>query len=147
MRAELSALVRRNWLRFTKFLSTGFVAFLFSELVVYSGMFIFGLGRLIYIDVAAGIGSIALGYWLNNIWTTRNSGHHSSTKKGFLAGLAAYEALYAAGNVVAYAIQLFLFYRFSLNPLIGNIAGAVVATPINYVLTMSLIWRIKIFSD
>jgi putative flippase GtrA len=140
----INAFARNNWARFIKFLSTGFVAFLFSELVIYIGLVIAGKQNIVPIDVVAAATSIALGFFLNDAWTTRNAGYHPKGTKITAFRLIAYEGVYAIGNVIALSIQLFLLYEYQVNPLLGNLVGAVVATPFNYIVTMKLIWRIKL---
>jgi putative flippase GtrA len=140
----ISSFARNNWARFIKFLSTGFVAFLFSELVIYLGLVIAGKENIVSIDVVAAATSVAFGFYLNDAWTTRNAGYHPKGTKITAIRLMAYEGVYALGNVIALSIQLFLLYEYQVNPLLGNLVGAVIATPFNYMVTMKLIWRIKL---
>ncbi|MCL5440179.1 MAG: GtrA family protein [Candidatus Thermoplasmatota archaeon] len=143
----IAAFARNNWARFIKFLSTGFVAFLFSEVVIYIGLIIAGKANIVTIDVVAAATSIALGFFLNDAWTTRNAGYHPKGTRITAIRLIAYEGVYALGNVIAYSIQLFLLYEYQVNPLLGNLVGAIVATPFNYLVTMKLIWRIKLLHE
>ena len=138
---------RSNWVRFIKFLSTGFVAFLFSELVIYIGLVTVGKKNIVPIDVVSAATSIALGFFLNDAWTTRNMGYHPKGARITALRLVGYEGVYAIGNVIALSIQLFLFYVYGVNPLLGNLVGALVATPFNYLVTMKLIWRIKLLKS
>lgn len=139
-------IARANLSRFIKFLCTGFVAFLFSELVIYIGTSLFTTSVIVQIDLVAAVTSIALGFYLNDLWTTRHAGFHPRGVRINLFRLALYEGVYALGNVISYSIQLLLFYYLQVNPLLGNLVGAVVATPVNYVVAMKLVWRIDIFS-
>jgi putative flippase GtrA len=143
----LAAFARNNWARFIKFLSTGLIAFLFSELVIYIGLVIAGKANIVPIDVVAAATSIALGFLLNDAWTTRNAGYHPKGTKITVFRLIAYEGVYALGNVIALSIQLFLLYEYQVNPLLGNLVGAIIATPFNYLVTMKLIWRIKLLQE
>ncbi|MFG1460463.1 MAG: GtrA family protein [Thermoplasmataceae archaeon] len=135
---------KKNWKRFTKFVSTGLVAFLFSELIIYLGLTIFGYEWLIEIDFFSAVFSIALGFYLNDKWTTRNHGFHPKGVRITAIRLLGYEAIYSLGNLIAYTIQLILYYFVGINPLIGNFLGAIAAVPFNYLFTMNLIWRIDL---
>ncbi len=138
---------RTNFSRFVKFLCTGFVAFLFSELVIFLGNTLFTTDVLVQTDIVAAVTSIALGFYLNDLWTTRHDGFHPKGLVVNVFRLGMYEGIYALGNVIAYSIQLALFYYLSLNPLLGNLVGAVIATPVNYIISMKLVWHIDVFTD
>lgn len=140
-------IIRSNATRFAKFLSTGFVAFLFSELVIYLGTELFTTRFLVETDLVAAVTSIVLGFFLNDLWTTRHAGYHPRGVLITAVRLVMYEVIYAIGNVISYSIQLALFYYLTVNPLLGNLVGAVVATPVNYVITMKLVWRISVLSQ
>lgn len=142
--SEIVIFAKSNWARFVKFLSTGFVAFLFSELVIYIGVTVAGTANIIPIDVIAAASSIAVGFFLNDAWTTKNAGFHPKGAGKTALRLIVYEGVYAIGNVIAISIQLFLLYTYNVNPLIGNFAGAIVATPFNYLVTMKVVWRIRL---
>jgi len=138
---------RSNWARFVKFLSTGFIAFLFSELVIFIGVIVAGKVYIIPIDVVAAISSIAVGFFLNDAWTTKNAGFHPKGATQTALRLIAYEGVYAVATIISYSIQLTLFYRYDVNPLLGNFVGALVVTPFNYFVTMKAIWRIKLLQS
>lgn len=144
---SLMNVARANFWRFVKFLSTGFVAFLFSELVIFLGVTLFTTRALIQTDVVAAITSIALGFYLNDLWTTRHAGFHPKGVGINVVRLVMYEGIYALGNVIAYSVQLALFYYLSVNPLLGNLIGALVATPVNYVTSMKFVWRINVLAN
>ena len=143
----IKIVAKKNWERFTKFVSTGLVAFLFSEVIIYAGLTISGYNWLIEIDIISAILSIALGFFLNDKWTTRNHGFHPRGVRITAIRLLGYEAIYSFGNLIAYTIQLILYYFVGINPLIGNFIGAVSAVPFNYFFTMNLIWRINLKND
>ena len=117
---------------------------MFSELIIYVGLTVSGYKWLIEIDFISAVLSIALGFYLNDNWTTRNHGFHPKGARITAIRLLGYEAIYSLGNLIAYTIQLILYYFVGINPLIGNFVGAAAALPFNYLFTMNLIWRIDL---
>lgn len=141
------SLVRNNLHRFLKFLAVGGSSFLFSEFILFTGRSIFYVPNLLAVEITAMLLSVTLGYYLNEIWTSRGKGWHGMGAGGVLLRLAVYQAIYAAGNAVSISIQLYLYYYHGISVLIGNVLGAMVATPINYILSMTLVWRIRILRE
>ncbi len=139
--------VRNNLPRFLKFLVVGGSSFLFSEFILFMTRNVFYVPNLLLVEIIAMVLSVTLGYFLNEIWTSRGKGWHGKGPAGMLFRLAAYQLIYAAGNVISISIQLYLFYYHGISVLIGNVLGAFVATPVNYVLSMSLVWRIRILRE
>ena len=62
----------------------------------------------------------------------------------FHVRLLKFDVVYGVCNIISIAVHLFLFYHFAVYPLIGNIAGAAVALPFNYFVSMVVVWRIKL---
>lgn len=139
--------VENNFTRFLKFLTVGGTSFLFSEFILFMGRVAFYVPNLLAVEITAMVLSVSLGYFLNEIWTSRGKGWHGKGAFGFLMRLLVYQCIYAAGNALSISIQLYLFYYHGLSILIGNILGAVVATPVNYLLTLTLVWRINILRE
>ena len=98
---------------------------------------------MIEIDFFSAVLSIALGFYLNDKWTTRSHGFHPKGARITAIRLLGYEAIYSLGNLIAYTIQLILYYSVGINPLIGNFAGAVAALPFNYLEKSSKSWNSK----
>lgn len=139
--------VENNFSRFLKFLIVGGGSFLFSEFILFMGRVVFYVPNLLAVEVAAMFLSVSLGYFLNEIWTSRGKGWHGRGAFGFLMRLLVYQCIYAAGNAISISIQLYLYYYHDVSVLIGNILGAIIATPVNYVLALTLVWRINILKE
>lgn len=136
--------VRRNIVRGFKFAVAGGTGFLIAEGLIFMGLVLVGDNYLLQINAVAAILSIAGGFFINEHWTSRNEGDHGGSVGGMLFRLFKFELVYGLGNIISIAVQLFLFYYFSVYPLIGNIAGAVAALPANYFVSMVVVWRIKL---
>lgn len=143
----ISGFVRNNLHRFLKFLAVGGSSFLFSEFILFVTRHVFFVPNLLAVEILAMVLSVSLGYALNEIWTSRGAGWHGKGIAGILVRLLIYQVIYLGGNAVSISIQLYLYYYHGISVLIGNILGAAVATPINYALSMTLVWRIKILKE
>lgn len=139
-----SSFIVRNLIRGFKFVVAGGSGFLAAELILFLGLRLAGISYLIEINIIAAILSVTLGFFINEYWTSRNEGNHDGGNMGLAVRLVKFQMTYALGNVVSILTQLFLFYVFQVSPLIGNIFGAAAALPVNYVISMVLVWRIKL---
>lgn len=139
--------VAKNMPRFLKFLVVGGGSFLFSELILFLGEAIFIHPNYYALEITAMLLSVGLGYFLNDTWTSSGKGWHDAGFTNTMRRLLSYELIYALGNAISISIQLYLLYYHGLNVLLGNIIGAIVATPVNYVLTMQIVWRIRILKE
>ncbi len=136
--------VKRNIVRGFKFTVAGGAGFFIAEALLFIGLFLVGETYLLEINIFAAILSIAGGFFINEFWTSKNEGNHGGNITGLLFRLLKFEMVYGVGNIISIAVQLFLFYHFAVYPLLGNIAGAVVALPVNYFVSMVVVWRIKL---
>lgn len=136
--------IKRNLVRGLKFTIAGGTGFFIAEALIFIGLVAVGTAYLVEINVFAAILSIAGGFFINEYWTSRNEGNHEGNILGLLFRLFKFELVYGMGNVISIAVQLFLFYDFGVYPLIGNIAGAIAALPVNYFVSMVVVWRIKL---
>lgn len=139
--------ISRNMQRFLKFLVVGGGSFLFSELILFMGQRLFRAPNYYALEITAMLFSVGLGYFLNDAWTSRGKGWHGSGFTNVMKRLFSYELIYALGNAISISVQLYLYYYEGINVLIGNIVGAILATPVNYVLTMQIVWRIRIMRE
>ncbi len=135
---------RKNFRRFIKFIVVGGGSFLFSELILYAGTRVHHFIPLIALEIIAMVSSVALGFILNEMWTARKIGWHGGGISGYFLRFLMYELIYAAGNVLSITVQLYLKYFHGIPVVAGNFLGAAVATPVNYLLTMKLVWRLKL---
>lgn len=139
--------LKNNTQRFMKFLVVGGGSFLFSEFILFVTRNVFFVPNLLFVEALAMVLSVSLGYFLNEIWTSRGKGWHGKGIYGILVRLMIYQVIYLAGNAVSISIQLYLYYYHGISVLLGNILGAAVATPLNYLMTMTLVWRIRILRE
>lgn len=136
--------IRRNIIRGFKFALAGGAGFIVAEFILFLGLVIVGVSYIVAIDVFAGVLSVAFGFVINEYWTSRNEGDHSGKKKGFAFRLVKFELVYGLGNIISFGVQILLLQKFGLDPLIGNIAGAIAALPVNYFISMLAVWRIRL---
>lgn len=134
-----------NIIRGSKYSLVSIISFGMEEAILALGLFLFGTVYIIPINVAAVFFSVAFGFFANESWTVRHEGDHSGMWKGILARLLKFEIIYAAGSAVGIIIQLLIFYRFGINPVIANVGGALAAYPLNYVISLLYVWRIKVW--
>lgn len=144
---NITAFMHNNFQRFLKFLAVGGGSFLFSESILFITRHVIYVPNLLAVEILAMVLSVTLGYFLNEIWTSRGMGWHGKGIAGVSFRLAVYQLIYATGNAISISIQLYLFYYHGIDVLVGNILGAAVATPVNYVLSMTLVWRIRILRE
>lgn len=137
-------LLSRNAKRGFKFVVAGGSGFLSAEAILFIGLYIATIKYLIEINIVAAILSVSLGFVINEYWTSRNEGEHGGGFQGLTIRWIKFEFVYAFGNVVSILTQLFFVYTFGMSPLVGNIFGAIAALPVNYVISMILVWRIKL---
>ncbi len=136
--------IKRNIVRGLKFTIAGGAGFFIAEGLIGLGILAVGLQYLVEINIVAAILSIAGGFFINEYWTSRNEGDHSGSILGLVARLLKFELVYGVGNAISISVQLFLYSSFGIYPLLGNIAGAVAALPVNYLISMMVVWRIRL---
>ena len=141
---KASSFIARNLKRGSKFVIAGGSGFLTAELILFIGLRLAGIAYLVEINIVAAILSVTLGFFINEYWTSRNEGNHEGGYLGLSTRLVKFQLIYALGNVVSILTQLFLVYTFGISPLIGNVFGAIAALPVNYAISMILVWRIKL---
>ena len=139
----LKGIIEQNIHRSMKYAISGFVGFLFVEFITYVLFHIAGLNNLIAVTPAF-LAGVAVEFSMDEFWTTRNQGIHTSGAMAFLHRMGKFEVLNFAGTIIAVIIQYILFVLFSLSPLIGNIFGAAFAFPINYYIQMRSTWKIRV---
>ncbi len=136
--------VKANAKRGVKFLIAGIGGFLFVELLLYIGIRLFSTSALPEIDVVSAFLSVMFGFSVNEHWSTAGDGYHPKGALKWVERLLLFEGVYAFGNVVSIAVQLFLFYYFGILPYIGTFIGTLVAFPLNYLISMKIVWKIDI---
>ncbi|MDA8142560.1 MAG: GtrA family protein [Thermoplasmatales archaeon] len=141
------AIVRKNLRRSAKYSLNGFLGFGIVELITLIGITYLDISHILLIDSAAFVSGVALEFFLNEYWTTKNQGFHGSHIFGLLFRLLKFEIMNIVGTSLAVSVQFTLFKLFALNPLIGNIIGSAFAFPINYYIQMRVVWKIRITDD
>ena len=139
----LKGIVEQNFHRSMKYALSGFVGFLFVEFMTYVLFHVASLSNLLAVTPAF-LAGVAMEFSIDEFWTTRNQGMHTSGVLGFFHRMLKFEILNMAGTILAVIIQYILFVLFSLSPLIGNIFGSVFEFPINYYIQMRSTWKIRV---
>lgn len=134
-----------NVIRGTKFSFVSVSSFGVEEAILAGGLFIFGAHFIVPVNIAAVFLSVAFDFMLNEHWTVRHEGYHGGGAKGLVFRLFRHEMVYAAGSAVGIIVQLFIFYTFGINPVLANVGGALAAYPMNYVISMLIVWKIKVW--
>ena len=139
----LKGVIEQNLHRSIKYATSGFVGFLMVEFITYVLFHIAALENLVAVTPAF-LSGIAVEFSMDEFWTTRNQGIHTSGAAAFLHRMGKFEVLNLAGTSLAIFIQYLLFIMFSLSPLLGNIIGSACAFPINYYIQMRSTWKIRV---
>ena len=139
----LKGIVEQNFHRSMKYAFSGFVGFLFVEFTTYMLFHVASLSNLLAVTPAF-LAGVAMEFSIDEFWTTRNQGMHTSGALGFFHRMLKFEILNIAGTILAVIIQYILFVLFSLSPLIGNIFGSAFEFPINYYIQMRSTWKIRV---
>lgn len=134
-----------NIIRGTKFSFVSVSSFGVEEAILAGGLFLAGVRYIIPVNIAAVFFSVAFDFMLNEHWTVRHEGYHGGGRSGLVFRLFRHELVYAAGSAVGIIVQLLIFYTFGINPVLANIGGALVAYPMNYVISMYIVWRIRVW--
>ncbi len=139
------AVLISNLIRGSKFSVVSVVSFGIEEAILAGGLYGFGFKYIIPVNIAAVFFSVAFGFLANEWWTVRHEGYHGGALWGLVARLLKFEIIYAAGSAIGIIVQLLIYYNFGINPVIANIAGALVAYPVNYVISLLYVWRIRVW--
>lgn len=134
-----------NVIRGSKYSLVSIVSFGMEEAILAFGLFLFGTAYIIPVNIAAVFFSVAFGFFANEVWTVRHEGDHSGMRIGIIIRLLKFEIIYAAGSALGVIVQLLIFYNFGINPVIANIGGALAAYPLNYVISLLYVWRIRVW--
>jgi putative flippase GtrA len=142
--------------RAAKFGVAGAIGFLVAEGFIIAGLYalygktsipseIYASPALLGLNIVAFAVGVTVGFFVNEQITVRDVRPRSSNSlKSLLIRLLKFQGVYALGNAVTIGVQLLLLRSFSLNPALGNIAGAVVAFPVSYFFSMKIVWRLGI---
>ncbi len=136
-----------NFIRGSKYSVVSVASFGLEELILAAGLFFFTVRFIIPVNVAAVFFSVAFAFFANEYWTVRREGDHSGQRRGLTVRLLKFEVVYAAGSAVGILVQLFIYYRFGINPVISNIGGALAAYPMNYLTSLLYVWRIRAWKE
>ena len=108
------AIVRKNLRRSAKYSLNGFLGFGIVELITLIGITYLDLSHILLIDSAAFVSGVALEFFLNEYWTTKNQGFHGSHIFGLLFRLLKFEIMNIVGTSLAVTVQFTLFKLFAL---------------------------------
>ena len=146
---RLTELVERNGvIRAAKFGVAGIVGFAVAEAIIIVGLFLINGNMevpsgystspsLVVIDVVAFVVGVTVGFFVNEWTTVKGTPRSGSTT----LRLVKYQGVYVVGNAITIGTQLGLLAAFALSPAVGVLAGAVVAYPVSYVISMRFVWK------
>ncbi len=136
-----------NLIRGSKYSVVSIVSFGMEEAILWAGLFFFTVRYIIPVNVAAVFFSVAFSFLANEYWTVKLQGDHSGQRRGIFIRLLKYEVIYAAGSALGILVQLLIYYRFGINPVIANIGGALAAYPLNYLTSLLYVWKIRAWKE
>lgn len=136
-----------NLVRGSKYSLVSLLSFGLEELILGLGLYLFGISSLVPSNVAAVFLSVAFAFFANEYWTVSKQGDHSGFRKGLLARLLKFELVYAAGSAIGVIVQVLIWHYFGINPVIANVGGAAVAYPVNYLISLLYVWRIRAWRE
>ncbi len=94
------------------------------------------------LDILALALGVFLAFIINERYTVRvRKTHTNAGSSGFSSRLLRFEGVNAVGNAAAIGVQFALLVTLSITPVIGNVAGAIVAFPITYLVSMRFVWK------
>lgn len=128
----LKRLIDLNLFRGTKFAAVGLASFLFLEAVLS----VFVLEKVVLL-VATPVSyevSIVFCFLLNDNLTVRDKGSYRWPIRALRFNLA-----YLLGIVIVTA-SVYLLAQRGVDPLVGTIVGVLLAFPVNYAVSMNVVW-------
>lgn len=134
-----------NLIRGGKFSVVSVTSFGVEEAILAGGIYGFGFQYIIPVNIAAVFFSVAYGFFANEWWTVRHEGNHGGERRGLAIRFIKFEIIYAAGSALGIVIQLIIYYQFGINPVIANVAAALLAYPVNYVISLLYVWKIRVW--
>lgn len=153
--AKLRDLAERHHLvRAVEFGAAGIVGFLAAEAIIVAGLYavygnlqlpggISSSPSLLAIDVVAFLVGVTVGFFVNERTTVKTAPIRERVgKNGLLRRLAKYQGVYILGNAITIGTQIALLAWFALSPALGVMAGAVVAYPVSYLISMRFVWEV-----
>ncbi len=135
---------RLNRNRAIKFVITGGGGFLVSEFIIAAGLIGLGISYFLPVEIIANFLSVCFGFFVNDIWSTRNQGRHPRDPLGIFINLMKFQFVYIIGAAVSISIQYLLLHFYSLTPILGNFIGSAAALVPNYFISMKLVWNIYV---
>jgi len=136
--------------RLVQFGIAGIVGFLVLEAVLVVGLYgVYGNAELpsnfasspglLSLDILASVVGVVAGFFVNERTTVK--GVYKREGGRTVVRLLKFEGVYAIGSAITIAVQLALLAWLGLSPALGNIAGAVVAYPASYYMSMRFVWK------
>jgi putative flippase GtrA len=141
----------RGIFKFVKFVFANTIGGIISEIVLLIGLLLIYRNLIIPSNtyssltllelniLAQGIG-IAVAFVINEHITVHVD-QKNKGKEQLIIRLLKFEGLNGIGSSMGVLVQLLLLGTLSLSPALGNIAGGVVAYPIQYFVSMRFVWR------
>ncbi len=136
-----------NIIRGSKYSIVSIISFGIEEGVLAAVLYSVGLGYIILANIAAIFISVAFSFFMNEWWVVKNEGYHGMGMAGLIVRMLKFQAIYAFGSAVGVITQLIIYHFSGINPVIANIGGAIIAYPINYVFSLLIVWKIRIWKE
>jgi putative flippase GtrA len=94
------------------------------------------------LDVAVLAFGVFVAFLINERFTVKvELVRDNEASKSQAARLLKFEGVNAVGNAAVIGVQFALFAALSIAPVIGNVAGSIVAYPITYLISMRVVWN------
>jgi putative flippase GtrA len=144
----------RRVFRAAAFAVSASIGFVVAEALIVAGLYVlFGQlelpgnmsssPTLLALDVFALATGVAVSFAINERTTVKGA-QWKTNETRMLLRLWRFEGVSAIGNLVIIVVQLVLLAEFGLSPAIGSVIGAVVGFPVSYLMSMRLVWRIRV---
>jgi putative flippase GtrA len=154
VRQRIASLDRKYHIfKLAKFSIASVTGFLVAEVLLTLGVLVL-FGKLsppsdayssppfLALDVGVLAFGVFISFLINERFTVKaQPARQNVATNGRAARLLKFEGVSAVGNAAVIGVQFALFATLSIAPVIGNVAGSIVAYPIAYLVSMRVVWR------
>jgi putative flippase GtrA len=139
--------------KLAKFGIASATGFLVAELMLTIGVFLlfrklsppsdaYSSPAFLALDVGVLAFGVFVAFLINERFTVKfQPPRRSGASNSRAARLLKFEGVNAAGNATVIAVQFALFAAFSVAPVIGSVAGSIIAYPVTYLVSMRIVWN------
>jgi putative flippase GtrA len=146
--------------RAAEFGIAGAIGFLVSEGIIALGILVlygkvnipgstFSSLSLIVVNAVAFAIGVTVAFFVNEAVTVRSREKTGKRKARngviipILIRLGKFQLVYLLGNIITIGVELGLLGEFYISPLLGNVAGAIAAYPVTYLISMRYVWKVR----